>query len=108
MPLTQDEKNAQRDRKSAVVQREAKRKDHYRDIEKIARDACRPSTEESCYPEELAELGRILAPGGHTQAPLSYPGHNRARSVMARGIPYQEMTRRDGTTRAPHMKGDPK
>lgn len=106
MPVSREEDNEKRNRKSAVRQRAAKDKAHYRDIQQIAREACRPKTEESFYPEEFYELARILAPGGHTQAPIDYPGHDRARSIIARGIPYQEITRRDGSTRAPHLKGD--
>lgn len=87
------------DRKSAVRQRAARDSAHYRDVEQIARQACRPKTEESFYPEEFYELARILAPAGHIYAPIDYPGHDRARSIIARGIPYQEITRRDGSTR---------
>ncbi len=69
---------------------------------RLAWRECRPKSESSFYPGELSDVAEVLA---HSKRmPTDGPGLNRARSLMASGIPYQELTRRDGTTRTPQLQ----
>lgn len=91
--LTRDQASAERAQRNA--------RDHGHEV---AVQACKPKSEESFYPKELSELADVIDNPRH--APADYPGHDKARSVAASGIPYQELTRRDGSSRVPFMRGD--
>jgi hypothetical protein len=97
---------------------DAKRRDH---IHGLAVAACRPKSEASFYPVELLELSTIithqrvfndsrtgkLAHGDiGSRAPVGMPDPERARQIMARGMPLGELTNRYGESVRPFFASE--
>jgi len=82
--------------------------------------AARPTSEKSSYPTDMQELSVIvtnqrvfhdartgkLAYGDFgSRPPAGMPDKDRARRILARGIPPGELTRVDGSSTAPVLNG---
>lgn len=68
----------------------------------VAAQACRPIVTTD-IPQEIMELAFIIEHS--SRMPDTYPGHAKARAIVARGVPVGVMTRRDGSSSAPVMLG---
>ena len=105
--MPQDHSNRERAREARFVLREAIR-------------AARPTSEKSSYPVDMQELSTIvthqrvfhdartgkLAHGDFgSRPPSGMPDNNRARRILARGIPPGELTRVDGSSSVPVLNG---
>jgi hypothetical protein len=79
--------------------RNARNADRFaRDLHRLAVTETRPSSERSAYPSDCIELSdRYLDEArNHVYGPIT----NRQRNVLAKGMPPNELTRRDGSSRA--------
>lgn len=90
-------------------------------IREIAVSATRPKTEASCYPESLLEFaaieshqqvqrskrtGRLYHGDLGGMPPADMPPMERARRLLAAGIPLGELTRSDGSSVRPQLISD--